>query len=190
MGENEIYCEVLQLVSDDMQGKMSPIEGVLRVGAVLLVCALKCGSLTLRTDDSWLVAKSPVEHKSASSCYSAATREIHNKTARPVWENAKVQTGVSNAEVDHYWWGSTNKCFLYERPIPMLDFSDKTSIVKYDGDFFEADYLTFGFPTFKVSGKGKVRLYYFECFTEIQGKTTTIDATAPLILQRKCMMRL
>ena len=102
VGQNEICAEVLQLVSDDMQGKMSPIEGVIRVGAMLFVCAIKCGSLTIRTDDSWLVAKAPVEHMSARSCYSAATREIHNKTADPVWENAKVQTGVSNAEVDHY----------------------------------------------------------------------------------------
>ncbi len=170
-GENELYIEVLQLVSDDMQGKMSPIEGVIRVGAMLLTLELNCGDFTLQTDNSWLVAKAPVEHISARSCYSAATRELHDKTSDPVWENAVVQTGVSNAEVDHYWWGSTNKCFLYERPIPMLDFSDKTSIVKYDGEFFEAQYLTFGFPTFKISGKGKVRLYYFECFTEIQGKT-------------------
>ncbi|MBO5339255.1 MAG: hypothetical protein J6A96_06100 [Clostridia bacterium] len=174
LGENEIFCEVLQLVADDMQGKMSPIEGVLRVGAMLLVCALKCGSFRLATDSSWMVAKAPVKHISACSCYSAATRELHDKTVSPVYENAKEQTGVSNAEVDHYWWGSTNKCFLYERPIPMLDFSDKTSIVKYDGEFFEAEYLTFGFPTFKVSGKGTVRLYYFECFTEIQGKTNNV----------------
>lgn len=171
LGENELYIEVLQLVSDDMQGKMSPIEGVIRVGAMLLTAELNCGELTLQTDDSWLVAQLPVKHISASSCYSAATRELHDKTADPVWENAVVQTGVSNAEVDHYWWGSTNKCFLYERPIPMLDFKDKTEIVKYDGEFFEADYLTFGFPVFKACGKGTVRLYYFECFTEIQGKT-------------------
>ncbi len=171
VGENEIFVEVLQLVADDMQGKMSPIEGVIRVGSLLLICELNCGELCIQTDESWLVAKAPVEHLSASSCYSAATREIHDKTALPVYENAKIQTGLSNAEVDHYWWGSTNKCFLYERPIPMLDFKEKTEIVKFDGEFFEADYLTFGFPTFKLSGKGKVRLYYFECFTEIQGKT-------------------
>jgi len=173
-GTNEIYVEVLQLVSDDMQGKMSPIEGVIRVGAMLLALELTCGDFVLKTDESWLVAKACVEHISARSCYSAATRELHDKTSDPVYENAVVQTGVSNAEVDHYWWGSTNKCFLYERPIPMLDFKDKTEIVKYDGDFFEADYLTFGFPTFKLSGKGKVRLYYFECFTEIQGKTNNV----------------
>ena len=173
-GENEIFIEVLQLVSDDMQGIMSPIEGVLRVGAMLLACELNCGDLSLQSDESWLVAKAPIKHISARSCYSAATREIHDKTIDPVYENAVVQTGVSNAEVDHYWWGGTNKCFLYERPIPMLDFKDKTDIVKYDGEFFEADYLTFGFPTFKLSGKGTVRLYYFECFTEIQGKTNNV----------------
>lgn len=171
VGENEIFIEVLQLVADDMQGKMSPIEGVIRVGAMLLACELNCGELTLRSDDSWLVAKAPVKHISASSCYSASTRELHDKTIDPVYENAVIQTGVSNAEVDHYWWGCTNKCFIYERPIPMLDFQDKTDIIKYDGEFFEADYLTFGFPTFKLCGKGTVRLYYFECFTEIQGKT-------------------
>ena len=171
VGENEIYVEVLQLVSDDMQGKMSPIEGVIRVGSMLLCLELTSGDFVLSTDTSWLVAKAPVKHISASSCYSAATRELHDKTVEPVFENAVVVTGISNAEVDHYWWGCTNKCFLYERPIPMLDFQDKTDIVKFDGDFFEADYLTFGFPVFKVKGKGTVRLYYFECFTEIQGKT-------------------
>lgn len=171
VGQNEIYVEVLQLVSDDMQGKMSPIEGVLRVGAMLLCAELTCKDFVLKTDESWQVARLSVEHQSARSCYSASTREIFDATADPVYENAVIQTGVSNAEVDHYWWGSTNKCFLYERPIPMLDFKDKTDIVSYDGDFFEAEYLTFGFPTFKVEGKGTVRLYYFECFTEIQGKT-------------------
>ena len=171
LGENELYIEVLQLVSDDMQGKMSPIEGVIRVGAMLLCAEFNLGDICIKTDTSWLVARLPIKHISASSCYSAATRELHDKTAQPVWENATVQTGVSNAEVDHYWWGGTNKCFLHERPIPMLDFQDKTDIVKYDGDFFEADYLTFGFPVFRVKGKGTVRLYYFECFTEIQGKT-------------------
>ena len=165
VGENEVYVEVLQLVSDDMQGKMSPIEGVIRVGSMLLCLELTSGDFVLSTDTSWLVAKAPVKHISASSCYSAATRELHDKTVEPVFENAVIVTGISNAEVDHYWWGGTNKCFLHERPIPMLDFQDKTEIVKYDGEFFEADYLTFGFPIFKVKGKGTVRIYYFECFT-------------------------
>lgn len=172
VGKNEIFVEVLQLVSTDMEGKMSPIEGVIRVGAMLLALELTCGDVSIKTDESWLVAKADtIKHISASSCYSAATREIVDLTKEITYENAKVQCGISNGEADHYWWGCTNKCFLFERPIPMLDFKDKTDIVKYDGDFFEADYLTFGFPRFKISGKGTVRIYYFECFTEIQGKT-------------------
>ncbi len=174
-GENEIFVEVLQLVSTDMEGKMSPIEGVIRVGPALLALELTCGDAVIKTDESWLVSRAEgINHISARSCYSAATREIVNASAPLNFENAKVQCGVSNGEADHYWWGSTNKCFLFERPIPMLDFKDKTDIVKYDGEFFEADYLTFGFPRFKLCGKGKVRLYYFECFTEIQGKTNNV----------------
>ncbi|MBQ4509822.1 MAG: hypothetical protein II984_03780 [Clostridia bacterium] len=172
VGNNKIFVEVLQLVSTDMEGKMSPIEGVLRVGAALLAFELNCGDVCVKSDESWLVAKAEaINHISACSCYSAATREIVDFSKEAVYENAHIQCGISNGEADHYWWGSTNKCFLFERPIPMLDFKDKTDIVKYDGDFFEADYLTFGFPKFKIKGKGTVRLYYFECFTEIQGKT-------------------
>lgn len=175
VGNNKIFVEVLQLVSTDMEGKMSPIEGVIRVGAALLAFELNCGDVCVKSDESWLVAKAEaINHISASSCYSAATREIVDFSKEAIYESAHVQCGISNGEADHYWWGSTNKCFLFERPIPMLDFKDKTDIVKYDGEFFEADYLTFGFPKFKIKGKGTVRLYYFECFTEIQGKTNNI----------------
>ena len=88
-GENEIYVEVLQLVSTDMEGKMSPIEGVIRVGSMLLALELVCGDTVVKTDESWLVAKAPVEHQSARSCYSAATREIKDTTAKIEFENAK-----------------------------------------------------------------------------------------------------
>ena len=172
VGKNDIFVEVLQLVSTDMEGKMSPIEGVIRVGSALLAMELTCGDVIVKTDESWLVCKAEgMSHVSASSCYSATTREIVDASVALNYESARVQCGISNGEADHYWWGCTNKCFLFERPIPMLDFKDKTDIVKFDGDFFEADYLTFGFPRFKISGKGTVRLYYFECFTKIQGKT-------------------
>ena len=177
VGKNQIFVEVLQLASTDVEGKMSPIEGVLRVGPALLCCELNCGSVCVKTDESWLCAKvEGIKHISASSCYSAATREIVDlKTIENMdFDNAVKQCGISNGEEDHYWWGSTNRLFLFERPIPMLDFKDKTDIISFDGEFFESKYLTFGFPRFKVSGKGKIRLYYFECFTEIQGKTNNV----------------
>ena len=175
VGENRIFVEVLQLVSTDMEGKMSPIEGVIRVGPALLAFELNCGDVCVKSDEGWQAARADtINHISACSCYSAATREIVDLTKEITYESAKVQCGISNGEADHYWWGSTNKCFLFERPIPMLDFKDKTDIVKFDGELFEADYLTFGFPKFKISGKGTVRLHYFECFTEIQGKTNNV----------------
>ena len=174
VGENEIFAEVLQLVSTDMEGKMSPIEGVLRVGAMLFALELTVGNVTVKTDESWLCCKADgIEHINARSCYSAATREKHDSVAvkQGKFVPAKVQTGISNGEADHYWWGSTNKCFLFERPIPMLDFKDKTSIISFDGEYFEAPYLTFGFPRFKVTGKGTLDLVYFECFDSDKGKT-------------------
>ena len=188
VGENEIFCEVLQLVSTDMEGKMAPIEGVTRVGSAILTAELRAGNTVIQTDDTWLCAKvDGIEHINARSCYSAATREkwdtVSMKTLNFV--NAKISNGVSNGEEDHYWWGSTNKCFLFERPIPMLDFKDKTSIVKFDGTFFEADYLTFGFPRFKISGKGKIDLVYFECFDSDKGKTNAVRTDRSLGICRE-----
>ncbi|MBO5286813.1 MAG: hypothetical protein J6B34_01670 [Clostridia bacterium] len=174
VGENNIFVELLQLVSTDMEGKMSPIEGVLRVGSAIFVMELTCGEVTVKTDESWLSAKiDGIEHVNARSCYSASTRERVNAKMvdEAVFDNAKVQCGVSNGETDHYWWGSTNRCFLFERPIPMLSMENKLDIIKFDGEYLEADYLTFGFPRFKIEGKGKVDLVYFECFDSDKGKT-------------------
>lgn len=175
-GKNELFVEVLQLVSTDMEGKMSPIEGVLRVGSALLALELVCGNTIIKSDESFLCAVCDgIEHINARSCYSATTRERHDSVKQGALEfvGAKVQCGISNGEADHYWWGSTNKCFLFERPIPMLDFADKRSIISFDGTYFEAEYLTFGFPRFKISGKGVVDLVYFECFDSDKGKTNS-----------------
>ena len=51
VGNNDIYVEVLQLAATDMEGKMSPIEGVLRVGYPLLAFELVCGDVTVKSDE-------------------------------------------------------------------------------------------------------------------------------------------
>ena len=175
-GTNELFVEVLQLVATDVEGKMSPIEGVIRTDSLMLACELACGDTVVRTDESWLCAKCEgVTELSARSCYSATTRQhvVASKQKNLRYENAVVLCGVSDGSADHYWWGSTNKAFLFERPIPMLSFKDKLDIVSFDGEYFEAKYLTFGFPRFKVSGKGKIDLVYFECFDSDKGKTNS-----------------
>ncbi|MBP3496009.1 MAG: alpha-L-rhamnosidase N-terminal domain-containing protein [Clostridia bacterium] len=175
VGENEIFVEVLQLYSTDVEGKPTPIEGVLRKGALMLACELKCGDVTIVADESWQCAKNEgiVQEPKCWSCYSASTREVvDSKKAKALeYESAVKLCGVSNGEADHFWWGGTNMAFLYKRPIPNLSLKDKTEIIKFDGEYFEADYLTFGFPRFKISGKGTVKLYYFECFGSDDGKT-------------------
>ena len=188
VGTNKIYIEVLQLVSTDMEGKMSPIEGVLRVGSAILAFELTCGDVVIKSDESWECAKiDGITQVNARSCYSGATRETVDSVAvkEAKYENAKIQCGVSNGEDDHYWWGNTNKCFLFERPIPMLDMQNKLDIIKYDGEYFEADYLTFGYPRFKLCGKGKVDLVYFECFDSDKGKTNSVRTDRSLGICRE-----
>ena len=104
VGKNEIYVEVLQLAATDMEGKMSPIEGVLRMSYPLLALELVCGDIVIASDDSWLCAKATGNTQlNARSCYSGATREKVNATemASLVYENAKVQCGISDGEADH-----------------------------------------------------------------------------------------
>ncbi|MBQ8163171.1 MAG: hypothetical protein IJZ93_02225 [Clostridia bacterium] len=188
IGENEIFVQVLQLVSDDMQGKHSPIEGVLRVGSAILAFELTCGDVCIKSDESWLCAKvDGIIHDSSGDFYSAMTREVIDAEAvnNVKYSDAIKQCGVSNGEADHYWWGGTNKCFLYERPIPLLSYKDKTDIISYDGEFAEAKYLTFGFPRFKISGKGLASIYYFECFDSGEWKTNRDRCDRSLPYNRK-----
>ena len=175
VGENEIFVEVLQLPATDVESLWGAIDGVVRVGSALLVCELRCGDVSIKTDKSWLVARvDGIEIKTSGDCNSATPIEIVSSDAvlSAQYENAVERCGVSNGEADHYWWGGTNRLFLHERPIPMLDFAQKKDIISFDGEFYEAKYLTFGFPRFTLKGKGKVTLRYFECFDSGHWKTS------------------
>ena len=174
-GANDIFVELLQLISSNMEGEMSPLEGVLRIPTALLAAELSCEDMIVQTDESWECAKiDGIEFLNARSCYSANIREnvFSNQVENAKWTNAVKLCNVSNGEDDHYWWGATNACFLFERPIPMLDFSDKTKMISFKNNLFESPYLTFGFPSFHLKGKGVVNLCYFECFDSDKGKTT------------------
>ncbi len=174
VGENEIFVEVLQLPETDVESLWGSIDGVVRVGSALLIMELRCGDVSVKTDKSWLVARvDGIELKTSGDCNSASPIEAVSAKAvmECEYENAVERCGVSNGEADHYWWGGTNRLFLHERPIPMLDFKEKSDIITFDGEFYEAKYLTFGFPRFKLSGKGKVTLKYFECFDSGNWKT-------------------
>lgn len=174
IGENEIFVQVMQLPESDVECMWGTMDGVVRVGSALLAMELRCQDVCIKTDKSWLVAKiDGIVLSTSGDTNSASPIETidASKVQSAVYENAIERCGISNGEADHYWWGGTNKLFLYERPIPMLDFKQKSDIITFDNEFFEAEYLTFGFPRFKISGKGKVTFRYFECFDSGHWKT-------------------
>lgn len=174
VGKNEIFVEVLQLPESDVECMWGTCDGVVRVGSALLAMELNCGDVSIKTDKSWLVADIDGIKLSTSGDTNSASPIEYVDMARvkgAEFVEANEQCGISNGEADHFWWGGTNKLFLYERPIPMLDFADKSGIISFDGEFFEAEYLTFGFPRFKLSGKGKVSFKFFECFDSGNWKT-------------------
>ena len=175
VGENEIFVEVLQLPETDVESLWGTSDGVIRVGSALLVMELTCGDVSVKTDKTWLAAEIDGIKLMTSGDTNSATpiEEVCVPAVKnAIYSFATERCGVSNGEADHYWWGGTNRLFLHERPIPMLDFADKTDIISFDGEFFEAEYLTFGFPRFKLSGKGTVTFKFFECFDSGHWKTS------------------
>ncbi len=174
VGENEIFVEVMQLPESDVECMWGATDGVVRVGSALLVMELNCGDVSIKTDKTWLVADvDGIKLLTSGDTNSASPIEQVDmeKVKSAEFIEAREQCGVSNGEADHYWWGGTNKLFLHERPIPMLDFADKTDIISFDGEFFEAKYLTFGFPRFRLTGSGKISFKFFECFDSGHWKT-------------------
>lgn len=175
IGTNEIFVQVLQLPATDVEPLWGSCDGVIRVASALLVMELRCGDVCVKTDKSWEVAEiDGITLSTSGDTNSASPIEyaISDKIKNAAYQSAHEQCGVSNGEAEHYWWGGTNRLFLYERPIPMFDFTDRSDIISFDGEFFEAKYLTFGFPRFKLSGKGKVTLRFFECFDSGSWKTS------------------
>ena len=72
----------------------------------------------------------------------------------PVYENAVKRCDVHNNENDHFWWGGTTNLFLSKRPIPMLKMTEIP--ITYDGIYYDATYLTFGFPFFTIKGNSYI----------------------------------
>ena len=138
-------------------------------GICALCFELNCGETVVKADESWLCG----EHKGLnmlSGWHAGSATFLEDfSDYNVVYENAVKRCDVHNNENDHFWWGGTTNLVLSKRPIPMLKMTEIP--ITYDGIYYDATYLTFGFPFFTIKGKGKVRLYYFECFTEIQGKT-------------------
>lgn len=162
IGENEILVEVLKLTAPACDGRWGCVEGVIRKGMACLCCSFTAPEAGIRTNITWRVAKKDgMELKSLNSA------NFNETVSYPECEQLMFKPPVSLGEADddttdHYWWGITSEFFLSERPIPNLEMTEIP--VSFDGRYYDAGYLTFGYPTFKISGNGTAHINYFECF--------------------------
>jgi len=174
-GENEIYCEVLQLADNGDMTKPCVIYGVRRTGNMLLALSLACGEAVICTDDSWECAASPYASVARHTGYAAgAMFEENYCTGIPEWTQAKVLAKVHSPREEKYPWGIVNPVFVIPRRIPMM-YQKEVPFTDAGDGFFLADELTFGFPVFSFEGKGKVKITYAESFGSGGAKKDRLD---------------
>lgn len=178
-GENELFCEVLQLADNGDMTKPCNVYGVRRTGNLLLAVEMDCGEGVIRTDDSWETAPSPTASFAPHTGFAgAAVFEEDAKggaCAKPAeWVGAKVAARVDSPREQPYPWGIVNPMFVIPRRIPMLYQKDVPFAESGDG-FFIAEELTFGFPRFTFKGKGHARVTYAESFGSGGEKRDRLD---------------
>ena len=174
-GDNEVFCEVLQLADNADMTKPCAVYGVRRSGNMLLALELDCGETVVRTDDSWETAPSPRTSFARHTGFaSAAVFEEEAKNGEPDWVGAKAAARVDSPREKPYPWGIVNPMFVIPRPIPMLYQKDVPFADGGDG-FLIADELTFGYPRFTFEGHGSVRITYAESFGSGGEKKDRLD---------------
>ena len=120
-GENELYCEVLQLPDNADMGKPQTVYGVRRSGNMLLAAELLCGETEVRTDESWETAASPYTRIEGHTWFAgAAMFEESAREGTPEWVPAVKAAPVHAPREKPYPWGIVNPMFVVPRAIPML----------------------------------------------------------------------
>lgn len=176
-GENEIYCEVLQLADNGDMTKPCTVYGVRRTGNMLLAAELDCGETVIRTDESWECAPSPCAEFTQHSTFAAGAMFEENFCGGvPAWTGAKILAEVHSQREKKYPWGIVNPVFVTPRRIPMM-YQKEVRFTDAGEGFLIADELTFGFPLFSFEGKGKVRVTYAEAFGSGSEKKDRLDRT-------------
>lgn len=181
-GENQLYCQVLQLCDNEDMTASRFLYAVRRTGnlalAVKLTCTMPDGSATsLITDESWDVCVSPTATfpvRRGDMC--ACTMEETYTPGEAVWQKAVVLRDVHCDRDTPYLYGIVNDLFLVPRPIPMLRQNDVTPADGMDEDgYIILDHLTIGFPNFTFTGCGRVLIRYAESFGDGGAKGDRLD---------------
>ena len=174
-GDNEFVVEVLQLAAAPSMVKGKSLPAVLRTGNMALALSFElyrgqelCYRQVTKGDNGWTVAE--VTGVSMRGYNDAVMVERHNgpEKNKEVYVPAVQRWNVDSDDKEYYPWGGFNMLYLYPRPIPMM--YQKPVALKRNGSLIECDYLTFGIPTFRFTGTGKITLRYAECYGEYNTK--------------------
>ena len=181
-GENEIFCQVLQLTEPSDISAARMLYAIRRTGNLALAAKLTCtmpdgDAVTLITDDSWEVCPAPDStFPIRRGDLIASTLEETFLPAEACWQKAAVLCRVDCARETPFLYGITNDLFLTPRPIPMLYQKDVTPAAGMDNEgYIIMDELTFGFPSFVFTGSGTVTIRYAESFGDGGKKADRLD---------------
>ncbi|MBQ9794787.1 MAG: hypothetical protein IJW34_07560, partial [Clostridia bacterium] len=174
-GDNEIVVDVLQLAATSSMVKGKTIPAVLRTGNLALALSLElyrgkelCFRQITAKDSGWEVAEiTGVTFRGYNDAVFVETH-VGPEKGKEVYVPAVARWNVDSDDKEYYPWGGFNLLYLYPRPIPMM--YRKPVELKRNGCLIECDYLTFGIPTFRFTGKGTVHLRYAECYGERESK--------------------
>lgn len=184
-GDNEIVVDVLQLAATSSMVKGKTIPAVLRTGNLALALSLElyrgkelCYRQITAKDSGWEVAEiTGVTFRGYNDAVFVETH-VGPEKGKEVYVPAVARWNVDSDDKEYYPWGGFNLLYLYPRPIPMM--YRKPVELKRNGCLIECDYLTFGIPTFRFTGKGTVHLRYAECYGERASKGDRTDPTLGL----------
>lgn len=184
-GDNEIFCEVLQLGENCDWTKPRVLYALRRTGLLAFACKLTCSfdgheDITMITDTDWEVSPSPSDTFPLLrwEMIVCALEQTHIP-AESQWVKASVLRKVDCVRDEPYMWGAPNDLFLYPRPIPML-YQKEVPFTRDNEGYYIADELTFGFPVFRFTGKGVVTVWYAEAFGERGDKGDRLDHSKEL----------
>lgn len=184
-GDNLLEVEVLQLETPASMILGKTIPAVVRTGNMALALSLElyrgkelCHRQVTKKDAGWEVAE----------VTGREIRPYNDAVFTEKWDGATVgdevyvpavqRWDVDSDDKEYYPWGGFNMLYLSPRPIPMM--YQKPVELKRNRHMIECDYLTFGIPTFRFTGEGKVHLRYAECYGEGKTKGDRTDPTLGL----------
>ncbi len=183
-GKNEIVIEVLQLKCS-AEADERCLCSVYRTGDMYLALWGKYvddeKEIILDTDSSWQVT---IDNKREiiSKGYVGANEVVYDANEYE-WETAVEMGEAQPADAFNDPFGQYSKWYMMPRTISPLNLKMRcVNILPEKRDTYDAGEMTSGYVKIKFSGKGKLKIFYAECFSKIGEKGNKIKGDRTDIL--------